>query len=602
MVKRMQKLKILFKKISVWRLRKIPQDKFILLLSIIVGFASGLGAVILKHSTHFISSFLKDYLDSFFERSFDFLYPVFGISISLLISKFLIGRAVGHGIPNTLYAISKKGGVMSPFQMIASVLTAPFTVGFGGSVGLEGPTVATGASLGSNIARLFHLDTKMRILMIGAAACGAMSSIFKAPIAAIIFAIEVFSLDLTLSSLLPLLLASTVAYLTSLFFMGNEGILYFFPSKTSIFALSDTWIYISLGAFAGLVSIYFSKCYLAIESFFEKIDNTFKRLFIGGLFIALLMYFIPPLYGEGFTIINSLLAGDISKILEQSFYKGVWLQSEWFWVLLLLGLVLFKIVATATTFGAGGVGGIFAPTLFMGSAMGFLFAKLLNILFPALNLSESHMAMIGMGSLMSGVLFAPLTSIFLIAELTGGYQFFIPLMISSGVSFVISRSVVKYSIYAIQLAKRGELLTHDKDQNILRLLSTPHLIEVDFVSLSPYMKLKDVFKKSLAKSRRNLFPVVDPESGKLVGIITLDDFRHLLFEDSYYEMYVERIMHAPPDFIRLETDSVESIMMKFNRTQAWNLPVVEHGLYKGFISRSKLLTAYRKKLIEVTYS
>lgn len=583
-----------------WRLKHIPQDRFILFSSVLVGFASGMGAVLLKHSTRFIERFLKGYLDSLI-GNIDHLYPVLGIAISLCIVKFLIGRPVGHGIPGTLYAISKKGGVMKPFQMIASILTAPFTVGFGGSVGLEGPTVATGASMGSNIARLFHLDVKMRVLMIGAAACGAMASIFKAPVAAIVFAIEVFSLDLTLSSLLPLLLASITAYITSMLFMGNEGILHFSPEVGAIFKPSDTWIYLLLGVFSGFVSIYFSKCYFAIESFFARMGNAFVRLVVGGSIIAVLIFFIPPLYGEGFSTTNSLLAGDVTHLTEQFFYQGDFISNPWFPIFLLLGLVLFKIVATATTFGAGGVGGIFAPTLFMGSSMGFLFAKILNMMFPDLQISESHMAMIGMGSLMSGILFAPLTAVFLIAELTGGYQFFIPLMMSSGVSFLISRYVVKYSIYSMQLAKRGELLTHDKDKNVLKLLHAKDLIETDFVILNPNMELKEVFRKSLALSRRNLFPVVD-DSGVLVGVVTLDDFRHLLFEDSYYEMNVRKIMNVPPVFIDAKTDNVEMIMHKFTKTQAWNLPVVEENSYKGFISKSKLLTAYRKKMIEVTYS
>ncbi|MDX1721331.1 MAG: chloride channel protein, partial [Salegentibacter mishustinae] len=388
-----------------------------MILSAIIGFTAGLGAVVIKNLTHFIQRLLEGSLIINYHHAFYFIFPLIGLSLTLLIIKVVFKKKIGHGIPSTLYAISRRKGIMRSFQMYASIITAPLTVGFGGSVGLEGPTVATGASLGSNISRFFKMNQSSRTLLIGCAAAGAMSSIFKAPIAAIIFAIEVFSLDLTLISMVPLLIASVSAILTSYFFFGSDIIL---PVQLQDnFTISEVPFYIILGVLAAGCSMYFTHIYFKIGDAFKKIDSLFYRLLIGGLGLGILIYLIPPLYGEGYNVINNLLAEDYLQALGTNFFND-YLDNIWIVVILLTGLVVFKIFATSLTFGAGGIGGIFAPVLFMGSAMGHCFALVVNNLGILRNpISISSFTMVGMAGLMAGVLHAPLTAIFLIAELTG---------------------------------------------------------------------------------------------------------------------------------------------------------------------------------------
>lgn len=364
-------------KFLIWRAKNISHKQFIYILSMLAGFLSGVGAVILKNLTHFFQHLLEGNLVRNIHHAFYFVFPIIGFALVYLIIKYVLRNKVSHGIPSTLYAISKRKGFMRQYQIFGSILTAPITVGFGGSVGLEGPTVATGAAISSNMARLFHLSQNSRTLLISCAAAGAMSAIFKAPVAAIVFAIEVFSLDLTLASLVPLLLASVSAIITSYFFFGNDILLPF--TIEDKFALKDVPFYILLGTIAGFVSIYFTEMYDRIQRFFDKIGSPIKRLVIGGIGIGLLVYFIPPLYGEGFDVINNLVQGNPEKALENNFLN-LDISNVYITIALLGGLVVFKIIASSLTFGAGGVGGIFAPTLFMGSIMGYTVAKILNLL------------------------------------------------------------------------------------------------------------------------------------------------------------------------------------------------------------------------------
>ncbi len=411
---------------------------------------------------------------------------------------------MSHGIPSTLFAISKRKGIMKQYQMFGSILTAPLTVGFGGSVGLEGPTVATGAAIGSNISRMFHMNQTTRNLLIGCAAAGAMSSIFKAPIAAIIFAIEVFSLDLTIASMLPLLLASLSAILTSYFFFGDDILL---PFKIEDkFVLGDAPFYIILGIAAAIISIYFAQVYDKISKFFEKLGSPIKRLIVGGIGLGILIYFIPPLYGEGFDVINNLIAGNAEKALEQNIMH-LDLTNIWIVILLLTGLVFFKIIASSLTFGAGGVGGIFAPTLFMGSIMGNCIAKIINNcgLFSS-PISESNFSLVGMAGLLAGVLHAPLTAIFLIAELTSGYELIIPLMITATISYSLTKYFSPHSVYNMQLARKGDLITHDKDHAVLTLMDVDKVIETNFVTITSNMNLGEIVHTAVIKSNRNIFP------------------------------------------------------------------------------------------------
>jgi CIC family chloride channel protein len=583
---------------SDWSNRHLSHQQFLMILSAIIGFTAGLGAVVIKNLTHYIQRLLEGNLIINYHHAFYFIFPLIGLSLTLLVIKVVLKKKIGHGIPSTLYAISRRKGIMRSFQMYASIITAPLTVGFGGSVGLEGPTVATGASLGSNISRFFKMNQSSRTLLIGCAAAGAMSSIFKAPIAAIIFAIEVFSLDLTLISMVPLLIASVSAILTSYFFFGSDIIL---PvDLQDNFNISEVPFYIILGVLAAGCSMYFTHIYFKIGDAFKKIDSLFYRLLLGGLGLGILIYLIPPLYGEGYNVINNLLAEDYLEALGTNFFND-YLDNIWIVIILLAGLVIFKILATSLTFGAGGIGGIFAPVLFMGSAMGHCFALIINNLgILKTPISVSSFTMVGMAGLMAGVLHAPLTAIFLIAELTGGYELFVPLMITAAISYMITNQFQPHSVYTMELAKRGDLLTHNKDQAVLTLLNIQQIIEKNFVTLNIDMNLGDVIHDGVIKSSRNLFPVID-ENRKFLGIILLDDIRPIMFDQKMYEeVKVSDVMQRAPEIIDLRKDRPKDIMTKFQETNAWNLPVVEDEVYVGFISKSKLLTAYRQKLIEVT--
>jgi len=593
----MPKTKSIFTKILIWRYKHIPQRQFIYILSILVGLLSGLGAVALKNLTHYIQHLLEGEFIKEIHHAFYFIFPTIGLLLTLLAIKYVIRKKVGHGIPSTLYAISKLKGIMPRHQTWASLITAPLTVGFGGSVGLEGPTVATGAALGSNFARLFHLNQTTRTLLIGCAAAGAMSSIFKAPIAAIIFAVEIFSLELTIASMIPLLLASVSAVLTSYFFFGDDVLLHF--KIQDKFELNSVLFYVLLGVTSAATSIYFSKVYFGIGNFFKRFSSPYKRLLIGGVLIGTIVFLIPPLFGEGFETINSVLKGDITEVITNNFFQ-IATDNIWAIVALLVGLVTFKVIAMSFTFGAGGVGGVFAPTLFTGSISGYVLALIVNYsnLFSH-QLSVTNFAMVGMAGLMAGVLQAPLTAIFLIAEITGGYELFIPLMIVSSISFLITKTYLPHNIYAAELAKRGELITHDKDKNVLMMMQMDKIIETNFVTVSPRMSLGKLLKEAVVTSNRNIFPVVD-EAQQFLGIVLLDDIRPILFEQKMYETTkVSDFMRSAPEVIFYD-DSIEKVMQKFKESAAWNLPVVKEGIYVGFISKSKLLTAYRNKLIEVT--
>ncbi|NJY61980.1 chloride channel protein [Salinimicrobium sp. CDJ15-81-2] len=582
----------------LWRTKYVSHQQFLMVLAAVIGFLSGLVAVLIKNITAFIQLLLEGKLIANYHDAFYFIFPVLGLAITILIIKFGIRNKVGNGIPTTLYAISQRKGLMQRFQAYASLLTAPVTVGFGGSVGLEGPTVATGAALSSNLSRLFKMNQATRTLLIGCAAAGAMSSLFKAPIAAIIFAIEIFALDLTLVSMIPLLLASVSAILTSYFFFGNDIILHY--TLTDEFDITEVPFYILLGIVASVCSIYFTRIYFRLTGKFEKLGNQFFRLMVGGAGLGILVFFIPPLYGEGYDVINNLLEGNYINALGSNLFND-YLDNIWVVVALLAGLVIFKIIATAFTIGAGGVGGIFAPVLFMGSAMGHCFALIFNHL-GILNtpLSTSNFTLVGMAGLMAGIMHAPLTAIFLIAELTRGYDLYVPLMITAAISYTITNQVSPHSIFNLDLASRGEKITHNKDQTVLTLLNINQVIERNFVPLNIKMTLGDVIKEGVVKSSRNIFPVIDDENN-FKGIILLDDLRPIMFQQHLYdEVKVSDIMQTAPEIIHLERDRINQVMNKFQQTTAWNLPVVKEDKYIGFVSKSKLLTAYRQKLIEVT--
>lgn len=592
-----KKFPFLLKRFLLWRAKHIPEKQFILILSGVIGFTSGIGAVVLKNLTHFIQWLLEGKLVEDVHNAFYFIFPLIGFALAYLVIKYIIKNKISHGIPTTLHSISKEKAKMKRYQMFGSILTAPLTVGFGGSVGLEGPTVSTGAAISSNIAQLLHINQKNRNLLIGAAAAGALSSIFKAPIAAIIFAVEVFSLDLTVVSMLPLLIASISAILTSYLFFGSQTILPF--EITQGFTAKNLPFYLLLGVITGIVSIYFTIVYEKVQDFFERFKSSWTRVLVGGVSLGALIFLFPPLYGEGFEVINQLLHDNYDQVMFTSLN---WFEENAYGIVILLLLVgLLKIAATAISFGAGGVGGIFAPTLFMGAIFGHLVAKLIQFTGLSNSISTSNFTLLGMSGLMAGVLHAPLTAIFLIAEVTGGYELFIPLMITSTMGYAITKNFLPHSVYAMELGRKGDLITHDKDHAVLTLMDIDSVIETNFMPVYPTMNLGEMIHSAVVKSNRNIFPVIDPDNQKFLGVILLDDIRSKMFKPELYnELFVAELMHAAPDIIDLEDDKMTFIMDKFERSGAWNLPIVKNGVYKGFISKSKLLTAYRRKLIHFT--
>lgn len=589
----MPKFKLLLKKFLKWRYKNISNKTFVQFLSVLVGFLAGLVSVTLKNITYLIESVLeKGIIIS--ENSLYFILPVIGLSLVFLYVKFIGKQQMGHAISSILFSLSKNKGMLSIKKIYAPLITAPLTVGFGGSVGLLGPAVESGAALSSNLGRLLHMDAKTRSILIACASAGAVASIFQSPIAAIIFAVEVFSMDLTMLSVLPLLLASISGVLTSYFFLGNENLFSF--SLIEGFKLNDTLFYVLLGLGTGLASIYFTKMYFGILKIFNRTKSTTIKLILGGIGIGVMLYFIPPLYGEGFGFINDLLEGEHLKALGKTPFDA-FLDNIWVVIALLFGITLFKAIAMTTTFAAGGAGGVFIPTMVMGSALGNVVGKIINNLGLGFSVNESNFTLIGMAGLIAGVIHAPLTAIFLIAEITGGYQLFVPLMITASISYLITKNTLDYTIYTKELSEAGALLTHNKDQAVLTLMRLDDVIETNFKIVKPDMTLGEMVHKSVCKSKRNLFPVLDDDK-KMLGVVLLDDIREFMFDTSRYEnTLVQDFMHAAPEYIFYETDSIKTVMQKFQDSSAWNLPVIKKGKYIGFISKSKLLTAYRRKLI-----
>ncbi len=579
-----------------WKTQYLTHRQFILLLCGIVGIATGFAALAMRSFTHFIEEVLVGNIIQYINYGFYVIFPAMGFLLVYWVKKYIIRKDVSHGIPSILYAVAKQKGIMKRFQAYGSLLTAPITIGFGGSVGLEGPMVVTGAGISSNIARFFHINQSDRMLLLACACAAALAAIFKVPLAGILFAIEVFGLDLTLSSLLPLFIASLSGVLTSYIFFGNAVLL---PMNIhGTFLMRNIPFYLLLGLVGGVMSAYFTFVYERVNKLFSKFSSPYIRIAIGGATLGLLVFLMPPLYGEGHEIINHLKAGHPELSLSSNIF-GWDLQNPWIVILLLGGLVLFKVVATSVTFGAGGVGGIFSPMLFMGGVMGNCFARIINQLdLFSEKLPLPNFTLMGMTALMTGVLHAPLTAIFLIAEVTGGYTLFVPGMITAVVSFSIAKYFNKYSVYTMELGRKGELVNHDKDQAILTLMDMESVIETNFVPVYTDMTLRGVVYEAIRESNRNIFPVLDREKKSLEGIILLDDIRHLIFEKELYDKIpVLEMMQKPPAIIQMGVDNMTQVMDKFQNTGAWNLPVIKDGKYKGFISKSKLLTVYRRKLI-----
>lgn len=576
----------------IWRRNHITDATFVMLLSVVVGIAAGFGAVIIKRSVGFIEQLLTEGFSDDIHNYLYFIYPGIGLLIVVLIQKFILKRPVGHGIPNVLYAISKNSSLIKAYQMVASIITSSITVGFGGSVGLEGPTVSTGAAIGSNIGRVLRLDYRRITLLVACASAAAMSAIFKAPIAAIIFALEVLMLDLTMAALAPLLISSVTAALVSYIFMGQYTVYNF--QVIEQFNMGNIPFYIILGILAGFISLSFTGIYNFVEDIFDKIKAWYAKLILGVAILGVLLFFLPSLYGEGYDVVSSSLKGDYSELFKNSmFYE--YREHSIAIILMFLAVIFLKSFATSATFGAGGIGGIFAPTLFIGVNTGLFLAEILKYMGYD-TIVSSNFALIGMCGLIAGVLHAPLTAIFLIAELTGGYHLFIPLMIVSTISYTTINYFVKTSVYTRQLARRGELFTHDKDKMVISLMNVKDLLETKFKTVHKDANLRELVKVITA-SKRNVFPVVD-DDGIFYGVVHLNDIRDVIFKPELYDsVMVSSLMHAPMTSATKD-DSMEDIVEKFQRTPQFNIVVLEEGRYVGFVSRANVFSKYRKMLKE----
>lgn len=580
----------LFMKLLVWRERYIKEKTFVIILALVVGIVAGVAALVLKTLIHLISTALTSKID-IEEGSFLYLiYPLIGILLTMLYVKYVVRDNISHGVTRVLYSISQNKSRLKRHNMYTSLLASSITIGFGGSVGAEGPIVYTGAAIGSNLGRVFRMSPRILMILVGCGAAAGIAGIFKAPIAGMLFTLEVLMLDLTTVSVMPLLIASITAATVAYVFTGYDVEFFFVQSEP--FVTGRIPYVILLGLFLGFVSLYFTRSMNMMEGLFRRLDNSWKKVIVGGSILAVLVFLFPPLYGEGYSAITDLLNGHPESIVNSSlFYNDR--ESVW-WILgFIAALVLMKTFATASTNGGGGVGGTFAPSLYVGCMAGFLFAYFINTVF-GLDLSTKNFALMGMAGVMSGVMHAPLMGIFLTAELTGGYDLFLPLLIVSAISYGTIKFFEPYSIYTMRLAHEGKLITHHKDKAVLTLLKIDNVIETDFVSVRPEMNLKEMVN-AISRSSRNLFPVIDA-NGKLLGVVLLDEIRNIMFRpDLYKRMYVNQFMTLPPAVVDVG-QSMERVMNAFDDTGAWNLPVVDNGKYVGFVSKSKIFNSYRRVL------
>ncbi|NVO12179.1 MAG: chloride channel protein [Bacteroidales bacterium] len=572
--------------------RFLGQKRLILLLSFVVGIFSGLAAVLLKNTVHFLNSLLQIIIN---EGSFNLLFlalPGIGIILTVMYVRYFVKDNIGHGVSRVLFSISKLGSKIKRHNTYSSIVGSTITIGFGGSVGAEAPIVLTGSAIGSNIGQFFRVNYRTLTLLVGCGAAGAVAAIFKAPLAGLVFTLEVLMLDLTMSSIVPLLISAVSAASVSFFLLGR-GVVFDYHVVRPFYLHNIPW-FIVLGLFCGLASAYFIRLSMKIEGRYSRIHNPYKKWIIGSLILGTLIFVFPPLYGEGYKTLQLLLDGRSSELFRGSPFAS-FQNDYWLLLIALLMLLITKVIATSSTTGAGGVGGTFAPTLFMGGVAGFFVAKIINQ-FSFINVSESNFALVGMAGMMAGVMHAPLTAIFLIAEITGGYALLIPLMITSTISFITILYFEPHSIYSKQLAARGELITHHKDKAVLTILQLSNLVETDLAIVNP----KDTLGKLInviSKSKRNIFPVVD-DKGKFMGIVLLDEIRSIMFNSELYDCtHVRNYISLPPEFITIN-ESMESVMRKFEETNSWNLPVLDKDKYVGFVSKSKVFSAYRDILVQ----
>lgn len=573
--------------------KRLSERQLILILAVLVGIAAGIAGHLLRGCIHLIKQGLTSWADIEVANILYFLYPMIGIAVTVLFVKYWVKDDISHGVTRIFYAISRRESRIKPHNCYTSLLASSATIGFGGSVGAEAPIVLTGAAIGSTVGQLLRLNYKYITLLLGCGAGAAIAAVYKAPIAGFVFVIEVLMLELTFTSVVPLILASVTAATTTYLLVDMQP---FFAGVAPTFTLKEIPFYALLGIVGGCVSYFFASASMRIEGRIKAIGKQRSRVLIGGLVLGALIFVFPPLYGEGYETITQLMTGQQASIFDQSlFYE--WRDAFWMIVLYVAGILVFKVAAMTLTNASGGVGGTFAPSLFVGAMQGYLFAIVCNRLFGT-ELPVAGFTLVGMATVMGGVMKAPITSMFLVAELTGGFVLFLPLMLASAVSFAVSYYFEPYSIYTKRLAARGELLTRNKDENTMQFLHTRSLIEYDFETVPLNGKLRHVIR-AVEHTRRNIFPVVSLR-GELMGVITMDDIRADMFDAGKYADPLTRYMSQPPERIHPD-EPIRSVMEKFEQTRVWNLPVVdETGHYLGFLSKSKLLTAYREQLAHMS--
>ena len=571
-------------------LSKLPSNNrnLLIVLSLAIGIFTSLVAFLLKsavhHTHHFISQYSEEHNNQLFV-----IFPIIGIILTVLFVHYIVKNDISHGVSKILYAISKKQGRIKSHNTWSSVIASTLTIGFGGSVGAEAPIVLTGAAIGSRLGRTFHLNHKTLIMLVGCGSAGAIAGIFKAPIAGLVFTLEVLMIDMTMASLVPLLISSVSSASVAYLLQGDSAQFNF--SQSTPFEINTIPFFLAVGVVTGILSVYFSRQLSRTEGNLSKIKSPVNRIAIGGIILSTLIFLFPALYGEGYNTISILLSNDINQLFNHTIIAQ-W-DSKWIILAYMTAMLLLKVYATAITTGIGGVGGVFAPTLFMGAISGFIVAYIFNMM--GFELSYANFVLVGMAGMMAGVMHAPLTGIFLIAELTGGYGLILPLMMAAIISYITIKSQESHSIYHKRLAQRGELITHHKDKTVLTLMKLHSVIEKDLDPIAPDATLGELVKV-ISKARRNIFPVIDDEE-HLHGIVLLDDIRNLMFRPEKYEKYtVRELMTIPPALVETK-DSMDSVMQKFEDSGAWNLPVVEDGKYIGFISKSRIFNAYRKVLV-----
>ena len=575
------------------------QGRLVIALSLVVGFFTGLAAFVLKFLVEEIEDLLTEGFDATQMNWLYLVYPAVGILLTSLFIRHVVRDDISHGVTKILYAISRKRARIRPHNRWSSVLASSITIGFGGSVGAEAPIVLTGSAIGSDLGKRFHLPPQTLMLLVGCGAAGAVAGIFKAPIAGLMFVIEVLMLDLTMRSLLPLLTTSITSVCVSYALYGTDSMFSFNMDKP--FTIDIIPACILLGVFCGFLSLYFTRSMNWFERIFARLQSPWTKFALGAVVLGVLIYFLPALYGEGYSVISQLINDtDPSVIMHNTLFYG----DNSNLVIYLSIVLLAKVFASAATNGGGGCGGVFAPSLFVGGLGGFVFCVLWDAFFGIDSgtsgfILPKNCVLFGMAGLMSGVMHAPLTGIFLIAELTGGYELLVPLMIVSAISYMTINIFEPHSIYAMRLARKGELITHDKDSAILTLLSMTSLIETNYLPVRPEWDLEKIII-AIENSRRNIFPVVN-QANKLVGVMTLDSVRNVMFRPELYHQYkVSSFMKDPPSVLYM-TDTLKEATAKFDETKAWNLPVVDDkGCYMGFISRSGLFSSYRRTLVSFT--